>query len=377
MFKHWCEQNSTSGRRSHVTLDGGSYSIPPEIDVLQQYLECIKVREKIYLVEQKTPCFNFFVDLDYKDATELSFEEIQNVCAIVCKKVKSITNSNKECIICVGEPKNVKDQIKTGVHMNWKGLVINKDNALVLRSHIVSELINIRPGYDWDSIVDIAVYKGSGFRLPWSYKKVKHDLCKGKGCNKCFNVGKIDEGFYLPLYSYKNGAFTRLSPEPSIQLLRKLSIRTQDEQSIDIGGGLVTYTVGDIPTFQKDIGDPSLKKSLQKFITKNMIHWPNMSIKSVVEMGNVKWVGTYSQYCENVKREHKSHHIWFLIQHNMWITQKCFCRCIRNDGNKSCKDFSGTVHKLDHSITNMLSTSPPPPPIDKPTMSIDKWYTTF
>ena len=52
-------------------MDGGVLSVP--FDRLNQfnekYIEAIRSGEKLFIVEQKSPTYNFFVDIDYKDTT--------------------------------------------------------------------------------------------------------------------------------------------------------------------------------------------------------------------------------------------------------------------------------------------------------------------
>jgi len=83
---------------------------------------------------------------------------------------------------------------------------------------------------NWDQVIDKSVYKGSGFRIPWSYKKGKHITCGGQGCSECENTGKITESPYLPIFKYIYGPvlclMNRVSQEPSVDILKDSIIRT-------------------------------------------------------------------------------------------------------------------------------------------------------
>ena len=109
MFKKWCNHNNFNNATnlSHVLMDGGVLSVP--FDKLnafyEKYIEAVKKGEKLFVVEQKTETYNFFVDIDYKDERALTLEEIQSICKIICDKVKR--HGGKECLISVSPPKKL------------------------------------------------------------------------------------------------------------------------------------------------------------------------------------------------------------------------------------------------------------------------------
>jgi hypothetical protein len=99
-------------------MDGGKLSVPFDRlnDFYEKYVEAVKSGEKLYVVEQKTETYNFFVDLDYKASEALGIDEIQETSKIICDTVKRY--SGHECLITVAMPRQCGDQIKTGIHMN-------------------------------------------------------------------------------------------------------------------------------------------------------------------------------------------------------------------------------------------------------------------
>jgi len=204
MFKSWCaSQNFThAANLSHVLMDGGVLSVP--FDKLKEfhkrYVEAVKRGERLYVVEQKSERYNFFVDIDYKDDEALTLEQIKDVCKIICDKVKR--HGGRDCLISVAPPKKSGNLTKTGVHLNWPGFVVDQPSAIALRDHILLALSKANGAVDWNEIIDASVYgnadrktKGSGFRMPWSYKRVKHDVCGGQGCAEC-EKGKVDQVAY-------------------------------------------------------------------------------------------------------------------------------------------------------------------------------------
>ena len=143
MFKSWCNQNGFLKRvpnPSHVLLDGGCLSVP--FDRLntfyEKYIEAVNRGEHLYVVEQKTDTYNFFVDIDYKDENPLEIGEIKKICKVICDKVKRY--GGKECIISIAPPKPSGKLVKSGVHLNWPNFVVDQVSALALRDHILLAL---------------------------------------------------------------------------------------------------------------------------------------------------------------------------------------------------------------------------------------------
>jgi hypothetical protein len=368
MFKQWCKsQNfSNANNLSHVLLDGGKLSVPFDKlnEFYEKYIEAVKSGEKLYVVEQKTEKYNFFVDIDYKSKDPLGIDDIKDICKIICDQVKK--HSQEECLISIALPKVCGSLVKTGVHMNWLGLVVDQVSAIALREHILVALTTSRPGQDWNEIIDSSVYgsavrktKGSGFRMPWSFKKAKHDTCGGQGCDGCTS-GKIDQVEYLPLFIYTKQPFStllRIDQEPSVKILKMSAIRTDAPESVKIEPPSVGVKEG---SFSKDqtkdeIYDQELKDMVEIFIRKNMDGQGDAYITKVFKHRDTFLVSTTSKYCENLKRNHNSNHVWFIISGNV-ILQKCFCRCETIQGRRDgfCKDFCGRQHELSQGIVDKL-----------------------
>jgi hypothetical protein len=118
MFKSWCasQKFNNASNLSHVLLDGGKLSVPfDKLDnFYEKYVEAVKRGDRLYVVEQKTENYNFFVDIDYKNSEALNLDEIKDICKIICDKVKR--HGGRDCIISVAPPKPHGDLIKTGIH---------------------------------------------------------------------------------------------------------------------------------------------------------------------------------------------------------------------------------------------------------------------
>ena len=368
MFKNWCLAEKINGATnlSHVLMDGGVLSVPFDKlnDFYEKYIEAITLGEKLFVVEQKTPVYNFFVDIDYKDNVSLSIDEIKDICKIICDKVKR--NGGRECIISVSPPKACGALIKTGVHLNWPGYVVDQSSAIALREHILVALSKARGSTDWNEIVDAAVYgdlhrksKGSGFRMPWSYKRAKHDVCGGRGCDLCEN-GKVNQLSYLPVFKYTVeplSTIIRIEQTPSVEILKMSAIRTDAPQNAFVEAPSMTIREGNftVDEIKDEVQDEVTRSRIEQFVQKNMEGQAGSYITKLFKFKNTYLVSTTSKYCENLRRDHGSNHVWFIIS-GQFIAQKCFCRCetirCRRDG--FCKDFCGRKHSLTPDILSAL-----------------------
>ncbi len=364
MFKRWCKDQGFANNSdlSHVLMDGGVLSVP--FDKLNDFYEkCVEVYnsgEKIFVVEQKTENYNFFMDLDYKDDEEMSFEQIKSVCKVICDKVSKF--GGKDALISVAEPKPIDTLIKTGIHINWPGFVVNRSSALGLRDHVINTLNLAYGSRDWKDIVDISVYgnnsrntKGSGFRMPWSHKKGKHEACAGQGCELCNNTGKETQSEYLPIFMYKHGPSSTLQKteqKPSVDILHMATLRTQSMEPVIIEGTREEATFTTLQT-KNEFKDQEALLLVEAFVRKHVEGQTTASITKMFKYNKQFLVSTNSKYCENKKCNHNSNHVWFHIVGDT-IAQKCFSttNVLRQYG--FCKDFSGRRHQLSKKITDIL-----------------------
>lgn len=369
MFREWCAQQkfNNATNLSHVLMDGGVLSVPFDRlnEFHEKYIEAIQAGEKLFVVEQKSPTYNFFVDIDYKDTKALTIEEIQDICKIICDKVKR--HGGKDCLVCISPPKPAGEYVKTGVHLNWPNFVVDQTSALALREHILVALSKAKGGTDWNEIIDSAVYgcaqrktKGSGFRMPWSHKMAKHMACGGQGCEECSNSGKIVQVAYLPIFIYNHGPLsklTKIDQTPNLEYLKMSSIRTNEPQHLTVTPPSSVIKEGTFSAAQtkNEIEDEITKGLIEQFVQKNMEGQSCATITKLFKHNNTYLVSTNSKYCENLKRAHSSNHVWFHISGRV-IAQKCFCRCETMRGRRDgfCKDFYGRQHELLPSIIDRL-----------------------
>ena len=152
MFKNWytSQKFNNATNLSHVLMDGGKLSVPFDRlnEFYDKYIESVKSGERIYVVEQKSETYNFFVDIDYKDVDPLGIDDIHDISKNICETVK--VHGGKECLVSVSPPKVSGDLMKTGVHLNWPNFVVDQISAVALREHILVSLSKFKGDMDWN-----------------------------------------------------------------------------------------------------------------------------------------------------------------------------------------------------------------------------------
>ena len=332
MFKQYTH---TSGDElTHVLMDGGKLHVPFDKidDFYNSYINFVKQAIKVFVVEQKSTYYNFFMDIDYVEEEPLSIERVYSITECICKFVNHNTS-----LVSVSEPKNKNGKIKTGIHINWNGLVVDQLKSIDLMNRIITHLYTFDSSIEWRACIDPCVYgnpetgsKGSGFRLPWSHKKTTHETCRGKGCIQCEYTGKITEGVYLPIihnYEY-------ISPDITLEKLKLATVRTYSSTN--------TSPPVPLPVFKNG------NTELQQFIQSHIEGQSKAKILKVLQTNkHCTVVSTDSRYCSNKKMNHKSNHVWFEINSK----EKTICQKCHDD---ECKKFSGRKHRLPDKICEIM-----------------------
>lgn len=301
MIERWRVPN---GPATHVLMDGGILFVPPEetCEFYQACVDTINSGVKLYVVEQKTERFKFFVDLDYKAPEKLADDDLLQFCSIIHRALETTS----KCLIARARPRPVADGlVKSGVHIHWPDLVVTRTQALNFRTKIIMSL-TADMAFDWDKVIDASVYGGSGLRMLWSHKKPAGDP-------------------YIP-WRELNGQM-EFSKTPCVEILDLFAIRIPEDVR------------------SKEVLTDSAP--LEEFIRKKLEGQGRARIKKVCRREMNSWYAqTDSKYCERIKREHQSNHVWFSINFGR-ICQLCF--------DEECREFKGQEHILPPSIVEQLN----------------------
>jgi len=291
------------GPGTHVLMSGGILFVPPEDtkEFYREYIQLVNSGTKLYVVEQKTDRFKFFVDLDYKAPEKLKDEDLLQFVNII----HSALETRSQCLIARAQPRAVKEGIKSGVHIHWPDLVVSRTQAMNFRSKIIDSLSESLP-FEWDKVIDASVYGGSGLRMLWSHKMPTGDP-------------------YVPWKSLDGRDFSKV---PDASVLELFAVR------VDGGDEFTSQAL-------ENTGQ------LEEYIHKYMSGQEHAHVKRVQRHEHNGWyVQTDSKYCERVRRNHQSNHVWFHIAGSK-ISQRCF--------DEECAEFKGTEHILPPSIVEQLN----------------------
>jgi hypothetical protein len=295
------------GPGTHVLMDGGILQVPFE-QLDEFYTECVhavRLGKKLYVVEQKSDVFKFFVDLDYKGPEALPDDAVIELTAIMHSVVQK-----GRCLIARAEPRIVDTQVKTGVHIHWPDVFVTKSEALALRTRILLELPE---DPEWSQRIDASVYGGSGLRMLWSHKREKG----------------VDSGPYTPWRDLDGNVFDRV-PTPEILKLFALRTNEMSKESVNV-----------------EITCAPLERYIRKYLKGQEL----ANVRRVMRKGQDKIiVQTDSKYCERIQGEHKSNHVWF------GISRGRICQLCHDDDCKEQK-FVGREHILSPSIVEELHSN--------------------
>jgi hypothetical protein len=276
-------------------MDGGILQVPWEQldEFYTEYIHAVRTGQKLYVVEQKTEVFKFFVDLDYKSDIALTNEEINTLAELMSSVVSG------RCVIARAPPRHVGKQIKSGVHFHWPEVFVTKKEALALRTRILLELPD---DPEWSQRIDASVYGGSGLRMLWSHKKEKNE----------------DMEPYNPLGH---------TGPPTKETLALFAVRTNKQDDTEVNVELTCAP-------------------LERFIQRHLKGQDRARVRRVMRKKNDRFVvQTDSRYCERIQGEHRSNHVWF------GITGDKICQLCHDD---ECKKFVGREHILSPSIVEEL-----------------------
>ena len=292
---------------SHFIMNGGVLKVPWEQNgtFFDQYIHDIRRNKKLCYVEKRTEKFKFFIDLDYEEESVVEDSYIIHICMCVCEIV------GETCYSAIAPPRQTSKGIKCGFHLHWPNHIVTSTEANKIRNTLCVKY----PGIS--KYVDASVYNGSGLRMLWSYKYQ----------NQCH---------YPPYIPWKvigtQGVISTFSTntEPSVSLLELYSIRTN-------------HTQPQIQPSHKTGFFPKLEEHINKY----MVGYEDAR---VLKVGRTRddcgfYVQTNSKYCENIKKNHTSNHVWLLITNN-----RIQSMCHDND----CKGSSGKEYFISPSIVNEL-----------------------
>jgi hypothetical protein len=365
-LKQWVYRNKyhirTKGCSTHFLLDGGVWNIP-----LNEYSTFIRLlatdlqnNEKYYLCENKTNVFRFICDLDFYDEDIINIEQVE----VLVHKLNNVVEQyfgKFSVIICSTESKTSNDLIKSGFHLVWPKLWINKENAKGLRDLFVKLLIDEcgeRPDYNtWGDVIDACIYDKNGLRMIGSRKMVPCK-CSSETCEICEGTGKKDEGrVYKPVSILgSNNNYIEAMKKDFLLMLMETSIINY----LDLPEVPLLKPMNCVKKKPESLKDPVITK-IENFIkSKFPKEYSKVNIKKMNKLSDsIILVEPTDNFCMNVNRKHTSSGIYFQIKKvkdTCTICQRCFCSKMTTEGRLSgvCKDYCSKEIELSLQLQKVL-----------------------
>ena len=354
MWLHrWRVSAGGGGPASHLCLDGGRLLVKDadHADFLNAYAAAVVRGVVPCVVETRTPVFRFFVDVDAKVPDPAAFD-VRGVCLAIAAAVDAAVSPPPACVVCVpSEP----SEAKIGVHLHFPAVTVTPSTALWLRGRIVDALAGGLLDLDWARVIDAAVYRGSGLRLPWSGKRAG------------------DTRVYAPAARIVEGVWEDVPPVAGVAATRawvhELSVR-------DFGGTASLHSPRGDGDGDGDAGVRVCAESLTAYAdvlplvdAVLPVQHAGQRFVGVVSLGDVFMLRSTSRWCGNIGRAHHSNNVYFQVS-RAGVCQRCYCRCDTTEGRRHglCKDYSSATWQLPDKVTDAFfgPVAPPPPPAPPP-----------
>lgn len=361
---------------THLLLDGGKLSVPDSAldEFNEKYAEYV-LQVDLYVVECKPAAFKMFMDLDFKDAGALDEKAVGQVCRVIYSAYRSAHECAQPSSMVVCERTlpsgSAAADNKHGLHLVWPFWLGDRDIALAFRDHAVRQCRQqvtqgALPDLDWSSILDQAVYRGSGLRMvgskkfnapPYIYAPRSEYEPDGSVVDVANPWAAIRSWVKkTSIRSIAHAAPPAGAQEaagggggPLLPAKRSFMDRLLSEQDED---GIIQRAYKGTRVSQSKI-TPEVRQQLQAIQAVLPVPYRKEAcrITALYKYGKDQptfVLATDSKFCLNLmknKGRHNSNHVYFVLNSRK-IVQKCFCQCETLAGRKSeamCKDFVGKL----------------------------------
>lgn len=377
----------TRAKITHTCLDGGRLSIPKEDinDFYKIYATGVKNGEDYFICEafdskSGEENMKLYFDFDFCLNIPISDTQLNSFSNILKSEIDKIYNTDSNMVVCRTHPtkltKNGEDLVKAGVHFYFPDVVVSGEEALDISKYICLKFISLFPGFPWDTIIDSKVYK-VGLRMLYS-KKIANKRRKivnnadNSGVKGLDNqedtkaskgyeiVNVIENRYYYPVMFYDQGekidnlCFNKMTPDDLVYFLKMCSVKCyNEEKKLDMVVKVPKYEPEKKEAGSKQTEEMAIK--VEQFIRTQTIPEWNHPLVSVKKMDKIYIAKNTSMYCLNVKRDHNSCGIYFVIQES-GMYQKCFCRCETTEGRKAgvCSKFKSHVFPIPMDLKKSL-----------------------
>lgn len=323
---------------THLLLNGGKLCVPDQqhATFLNEYANAVARKEKLFVVESKTPIFRLFVDFDFKPVPDASVitGAIQSAAGIAGYYFD-------DDIGATVLRKDVESPDKVGVHMTWERVFVDVQTANAFRNHVVDKLVDACPHVDWKDVVDASVYAGSGLRMPWSSKTNAPGVYRP--IQKCSSTGVLEN-----VEPPKTAADIR-------DWIRKTSIRAPD--AVPTRTCIATKTdENQTKTTTERIATENIKDHAEVLEKLQAVFPPEYADQTFTGMhrfgDHCVVLRSSSKRCGNKGYDpHHSNTVYFVVLRKGYVYQRCYCRkdVVRKEG-VTCAEYVGPYWPVSQDI---------------------------
>ena len=418
--------NGNLKKPNYLSLSGGSWFIPKSL--MHEFYNIIRrmivSKIPISIVEVRSDIFKYFIDLDIVSPFAIKTNTLHKIAHIIHTSIKHECELNGRDMTLtqygyMAEPRVIhgKDAVKTGVHIYYPDLQTNTTLALELRKRLIVAFAS-HSDLDmlvWKDVIDESVYKTSGLRLPHIPKLKKCKCVKNNGeCQNGCTFGVINENaIYTPAWCITKDC--SVMNESVVEKLRNNLRYSLELTMIRTSSDVVNFSLRNrchvacpndttnmttmvkgiyqtlddprrkpVATSRKDVNnlyiddqqivDYDTQQKIESFIRRNYEVYSTLQVQIVKRVifkalnSNITYikyfVGTTTKFCQNIEREHKNNHIYFIIfisGRSMKIAQRCHSTCSARQFNAKeiCKTYSSIPIDIKHGSDLYKTLAPP------------------
>ena len=372
---------------THTFLDGGCAYVPPRLAgaFLGAFAEAVAAGRAPAVAERAVGVYRMFADLDIKSPSEGADDDglAELVLARCLPHLPSaLCRPGAEIVVCTrpvtpfGGTQSVKtgaegaQSVKTGAHLYWSDVWVDDRVALALRDAWVRATVSAAEDddeTDWAAVIDAAVYKKSGLRMPWAPKKARND------------VANASDVVYRPAYVVQFGKEPGTSPS--------LITVDPDDAAKDMGAWLertalcggcqsmsdfalefaanapsTSSASSSSTTSKAHINEAAAERALRAALPERYADC-RLACKSASPASALVTCG--SRWCHAADRDHSSNHVYFVVRPDGGVDQLCHSKGCGGARTRVCQlgaagrraFFPGTSKKADRPTPSLRPRS--------------------
>jgi hypothetical protein len=387
---------------THLMMDGGRLAVPDDQAgaFLNIYFASVVIRkEKLSIVEVKTPVFRLFFDLDIRfkngahgiqrtisklckiiwehvttdffvlDANDMALERPGSTCSLATAGTVASEGSGSgditRMIVCQAPSKvetsgrgdDAVESVKHGVHVVFPGIFVNSPIALACREALLEKLPEAFLDECHDPCTDSSTESTastSGFANPTnSWDSIVDDsVFRGSGLRLIFSgKGRGEDRAYVPRFEIDRYGDIRTCQLDTAAVKREYihdtSLRVFHERLTLCAAG--EHEIADQPGVHSMggcvIGTGTSINMYQEAIPKlrellPAVYKDTRFLKAFVTSHAVM-IKTASRYCMNKKGEHRTSTVYLCVT-KRGVCQKCYCR----KEERGCANYSSPLIPL-------------------------------